>query len=77
MSHARLSAINKIFSKIDVTGHGVVTIDDLRSNYDVTNNPKYISGETTRDLLIDEFLNSFQPVDDLVGLRRGMLVNGN
>ena len=48
MSKARLSLIEKAFAKLDKTGDGKVTVEDLRSEYDVSQHPKFKSGEMTK-----------------------------
>jgi len=60
MSRSRLDLIDKAFIKMDVTGDGVITVEDLKRSYDVRHHPKYISGEWTRDRVLLEFLNNFQ-----------------
>lgn len=68
MSSSRLELIDKAFVKMDVTGDGVITIEDLKKNYDVSHHPKYKTGEWTKDQILKEFLNNFQAgsTDDVV-----------
>lgn len=53
--------IDKAFRKMDVNKDGVITIDDLKMNYDVTHHKDYIGGRRTREQILQEFLNTFQP----------------
>ena len=68
MSRCRLDLINKAFAKMDVTGDGVITADDLKRSYDVTQHPKFKTGEWSRERILKEFLNTFQlgEKDDVV-----------
>ena len=69
MSKTRLDMINKAFNKLDKTGDGVVTIDDLKLLYNVDHHPKYRNGQMTRDQILKEFMDTFQQggvIDDEV-----------
>jgi len=63
MSKTRLEMIDKAFSKMDKTGDGVVTVEDLKLAYNVSQHPKYLSGEKTADELLKKFMDVFQPSD--------------
>jgi len=63
MSQTRLDMIDKAFNKMDKTGEGLITVEDLKLAYDVSHHPKYISGEKTEDELLKKFLDVFQPGD--------------
>ena len=39
-----------------MTGDGVVSIEDLKVNYDVSFHPKFKSGQITKDQILNEFL---------------------
>ena len=60
MSKTRLEMIDRAFKKMDKTGDGIVTVEDLKLAYDVSQHPKYLSGEQTADQLLKKFLNVFQ-----------------
>ncbi|XP_033102409.1 calcyphosin-like protein [Anneissia japonica] len=64
MSDSRKKIIEKAFAKMDKTGDGVVTMKDLRGVYDVKQNPKFKSGEMTREQCFAEFLKSFDSPDN-------------
>jgi len=44
MSERRRGLIQLAFKKLDRTGDGRVTIDDLKDSYDVSFHPKFKSG---------------------------------
>lgn len=64
MSKTRLDMIDCAFCKMDKTGDGVVTVEDLKLAYNVSQHPKFLSGEKTEDELLKKFLDVFQPVGD-------------
>lgn len=46
----QISAITfRAFRKLDRTGDGVITVEDLYGVYDASHDPKYISEESTED----------------------------
>ncbi|XP_060084726.1 calcyphosin-like protein [Ylistrum balloti] len=55
----RLSMIDQAFKVMDVTGDGVVTVEDLKLRYNVQFHPKFVSGEWTEEKCLREFLDSF------------------
>ena len=59
MSDSRLALIDQAFRKIDVTGDGVVTVEDLAHSYDPRHHPKYMSGEWDAEKVFLQFLRSF------------------
>ena len=61
MSQTRKGVISKAFRKLDKTGDGVITIEDLKGVYNVKKHPKFINGEKTEDQLFRQFLDSFEP----------------
>jgi len=64
MSKTRLDMIDRAFCKMDKTGDGVITVQDLKLAYNVSQHPKFLSGEKTEDELLKKFLDVFQPVGD-------------
>jgi len=63
MSNARKNLIHLAFKKLDRTGDGVVTIEDLKGVYSANKHPKYLSGEWTEDQVLRQFLDSFDSQD--------------
>lgn len=59
MSQTRRSLVIRAFKKLDKTGDGVVTVEDLRGVYNVKKHSKYISGQWSEDQCLGEFLSSF------------------
>lgn len=64
MSQARLDIIQQAFSKMDKTGDGIITIQDMKDVYDVTRHPKFINTEMTEDEIFEQFLNNFDAPND-------------
>lgn len=64
MSKARRDVILKAFRKLDKTGDGVITIEDLKGVYNVKNHPQYLNGEKTEEQLFTKFLESFEAGSD-------------
>lgn len=60
MSKMRLELVDKAFAKLDKTGDGVVTIDDLKGVYNVRLHPEYLNGNKTETQLLEEFLKKFE-----------------
>lgn len=59
MSQAREAVIAAAFAKLDRSGDGVVTVDDLRGVYSGRAHPKVRSGEWTEDKVLRRFLDNF------------------
>lgn len=59
MSAARKEVVMQAFRKLDKTGDGVITIEDLRGVYNAKYHPKYQNGEWTEDQVFRTFLDSF------------------
>lgn len=55
------------FQKLDKTGDGVVTIEDLRGLYNAKYHPKYVNGDWTEDQVFRAFLDNFDSPGDKDG----------
>lgn len=60
MNKMRLGLVDKAFDKLDKTGDGIVTIDDLKGVYNVKAHPEYLNGNKTESQLLEEFLKKFE-----------------
>ncbi|XP_065434344.1 calcyphosin isoform X1 [Chrysemys picta bellii] len=67
MSAARKQIIADAFHKLDKTGAGVVSVEDLHGVYDGKTHPKYQSGEWTEEQVFRAFLDSFDSPSDKDG----------
>ncbi|MEQ2203964.1 hypothetical protein XENOCAPTIV_005821 [Xenoophorus captivus] len=57
----------RAFRKLDRSGDGVVTIEDLRGVYNAKYHPKYQNGEWTEEQVFRTFLDSFDSPYDKDG----------
>lgn len=60
MNRSRQGVVMEAYQKLDKSGDGVITIEDLRGVYDVKNHPKYLNGEATEEQLYTKFLQNFE-----------------
>ena len=60
MGKMRIQLVDMAFAKLDKTGDGVVTIDDLKGVYNVKAHPEYLNGNKTESQLLQEFLKKFE-----------------
>lgn len=67
MSNARKEIIMQAFRKLDKTGDGVITIEDLRGVYNAKHHPKYQNGDWTEDQVFRAFLDNFDSPYDKDG----------
>ncbi|GFS03633.1 calcyphosin-like protein [Elysia marginata] len=63
MSQARRNLIHLAFKKLDKSGDGIVTVEDLHGVYNCRKHPKYLSGEWSEDQCLRQFLDSFDSDD--------------
>lgn len=59
MNQFRLNLIGKAFQRMDKTGDGTITFEDLKDVYKVNKHPRYLSGELTEAQAFREFLDQF------------------
>lgn len=71
LNNGRKKLIDAAFKKLDKTGDGVVTVDDLKNVYSVRSNPKFQSGEQTEGEILTKFLKTFEEN----GTRDGKVAN--
>uniref|UniRef100_A0A1E1XRD5 Putative ca2+ calmodulin dependent protein n=1 Tax=Amblyomma sculptum TaxID=1581419 RepID=A0A1E1XRD5_AMBSC len=64
MSAARLERITQAFHKMDKSGDGIITVQDLKGVYNARQHPKYQNGELTEDQVFELFLKNFDSPND-------------
>ncbi|KAJ8270942.1 hypothetical protein GJAV_G00121000 [Gymnothorax javanicus] len=67
LSCSRRAVIEAAFAKLDRSGDGVVTVQDLLGVYDATQHPKFRSGEMSQEEVFHIFLDSFDSPHDKDG----------
>ncbi|CAB3239654.1 unnamed protein product [Arctia plantaginis] len=59
---SRRAIVEQGFKKLDTTGDGAITVEDICGVYSLTAHPRYMSGEETGDLILNKFFLSFPGV---------------
>ncbi|KAJ8273960.1 hypothetical protein COCON_G00085850 [Conger conger] len=65
--HSRRAVIEAAFRKLDRSGDGVVTVQDLQGVYDATQHPNFRSGLWSQEEVFHTFLDSFDSPHDKDG----------
>lgn len=70
MNAKRLALVKLAYQKLDATGDGRVTTEDIKQLYDVSQNPEVISGKITPDQAFAKFMRQWETdkVDGIVTL---------
>mmetsp|Transcript_1443 Transcript_1443/g.2026 ORF Transcript_1443/g.2026 Transcript_1443/m.2026 type:complete len:1301 (-) Transcript_1443:1473-5375(-) len=63
LNERRKKLVLLAFSRIDLTGDGVVTIEDLEQVYDCSQHPEFKAGTKTKAQILREFLDNFDEGD--------------
>ncbi len=62
MNERRTKLVDMAFNKLDKTGDGRVTFEDLAGTYDVSFHPKFKSGEMSKKEIIEEFMKQWDTI---------------
>jgi len=60
MNEFRTNLVSQAFKKLDKTGDGTLTINDIKGVYNAKNHPDVRSGKRTEDEVLGEFLETFE-----------------
>jgi Ca2+-binding EF-hand superfamily protein len=60
LNDRRTDMIRKAFQKMDKTGDGVITLEDVLNTYDASKHPSVLKGEKTKDAVLREFVDTFK-----------------
>lgn len=60
MNDTRRKLVDMAFDKLDKTGDGIVTLEDLKGVYSVTKHPKFQSGEMDEEQILATILKKFE-----------------
>lgn len=78
----RAKILNKVVNSLDKSGSGSISVSDIVSVFDVSQNPAFIERRKTRDQLLQDFLSNFESVkngsisrDDFIEYYRDISMN--
>lgn len=60
MTEDRVAVVEEAYAKLDETGDGLVTLEDVQDKYDASGHPKVLSGEATEEDILLKFLGRFE-----------------
>ena len=60
MNENRKNIVDAAFKKLDKTGDGVITVDDIKDVYNVSRHPDVMSKQKTEGEILSEFLDTFE-----------------
>lgn len=64
----RLRLIEMAFSKLDKNGDGKVTVENLKSGFNVGSHPDYQNGDMSKEELVKVFLDRFEQIASVEGI---------
>lgn len=67
MNTHRRDLVQIAFKKMDKTGDGEITAEDLKGVFNASHHPKYRTGEMTEDDVFREFLKTFEMPQSMDG----------
>ena len=59
LSDRRVGLVKQAYAKLDRDGSGIVDVNDITKQYDVSFHPKFKSGEMSRNDILNEFLSQW------------------
>lgn len=63
LNDRRRSLVHLAFKKLDRTGDGLITVEDLETQYNVEFHPKFKSGEMAKKEIIQDFMKQWDTID--------------
>jgi len=61
LNNSRQAVVMQAFAVADKDKSGVFDMKDLSKVYDVSRHPKFLNGDMTKQQILNEFLNTFEP----------------